>query len=189
MLSFYSVGHSQLLFIFPCQGLRGVWPLCILKILCPFLPLCNVHILQGWMCWEDSTIPTKHGTVFSWTWNSRSWAAIAGDTSRVTFTGIIHCKDKIQKVRNKYSHKRNIGVSVPISTFMRLRAIYIFPTSVSLFCWRKYVDRSWDYINRPQTHKCWNWGWGRAIPRKGIYKGDFRCSVHVVLNTQYLSLK
>ncbi len=59
-----------------------------------------------------------------------------------------HCKDKIPKFRNNYSHKRNIGVSVPSSTFMRLWAIYIFPRSVSLFCWRKYVDRSWVYINR-----------------------------------------
>jgi hypothetical protein len=84
---------------------------------------------------------------------------------------------QIPKFRNKYSRKRNIGVLVPISTFMRLLTIYIFPRLVSLFCWRKYVDRSCDYINRSQTHECWNWGWGRAIPRKGIHKGDFRCSV------------
>ncbi len=51
------------------------------------------------------------------------------------------------------------------------------PRSVCLFCWRKYVDRSWDYTNRSQTHECWNWGWGRAIPRKGIHIWDFRCSV------------
>jgi hypothetical protein len=86
-----------------------------------------------------------------------------------------HCKDKIPKFRNKYSQKRNIGVSFPISNFMPLWEIYIFPRSVCLFCWRKYVDRSCDYINRSQTNKCWNWGWGRA-PRKGIHKWDFRCS-------------
>jgi hypothetical protein len=34
-----------------------------------------------------------------------------------------------------------------------------------------------QYINRSQTHECGNWGWGRAIPRKGIHKKDFRCSV------------
>ncbi len=37
-------------------------------------------------------------------------------------------------------------------------------------------DRSWEYINCSQTHGCGNWGWGRAIPRKGIYKRNCRCS-------------
>ncbi len=96
---------------------------------------------------------------------------------------ILHCKDKIPKFRNKYSQKRNIGVSVLISTFICLWAIYIFPLSAYLFCWRKYVDRSWDYINPSQTHECWNWGCGRAIPRKGIYKWDFRCSVQLYQRT------
>jgi hypothetical protein len=98
-----------------------------------------------------------------------------------------HCKDKIPKFRNKYSQKRNIGVSVPISTFMRLWVIYIFPRSACLFCWRKYVDLSWDYINRSQTHECGNWGWGRAIPRKGIHKWDFRCSAVVPVGAAQLA--
>ncbi len=48
------------------------------------------------------------------------------------------------------------------------------------------VDRSWDYTNRSQTHECWNWGWGRAIHRKGIHKWDFRCSVGTERNSSII---
>jgi hypothetical protein len=38
----------------------------------------------------------------------------------------------------------------------------------------KYVDQSWEYINR--TCDCGNWDRGRAISRKGIHKWGFPCS-------------
>ncbi len=40
----------------------------------------------------------------------------------------------------------------------------------------KYVDQSWENINRSQRRECGNWDWVPAIPRKGIHKWDFRCS-------------
>ncbi len=52
----------------------------------------------------------------------------------------LHCKDAMPKIRRKYCQKRNWAAPVPISTFMYLWSIYIFPQSVcqfSVFCYRK----------------------------------------------------
>ncbi len=71
---------------------------------------------------------------------------------------------------------------------MCLWEIYIFPRSVSLFFWRKYVDRSWDYINR--SHINVEIGAEAALfPEKEyVHKGDFRCSATTSTNFQFTSL-
>jgi hypothetical protein len=70
--------------------------------------------------------------------------------------------------------KQNYNVLSPSSsTHISVRNLHI-----SRFCQPILLqDRSWEYINRSQAHECGNWDWGRAIPRKGIHKWDFRGSV------------
>jgi len=74
-----------------------------------------------------------------------------------TFTACFRFNNVQQLFLQRKSHLciPFLGVMRPQShTFVCLWAIYIFPRSVSLFCRRKYVDQSWDYINRWQTHEC-----------------------------------
>jgi hypothetical protein len=47
--------------------------------------------------------------------------------------------------------KQNYNVLCPNSYTQHLWKIYIFPGSVCLLAAAKYVDRSWEYINRSQT--------------------------------------
>jgi len=68
---------------------------------------------------------------------------------------MMHWKDTIQKIRNKYSQKRNCRASVPMSTFICLWAIYIFPRLVCLFCGRK-ICRSILGIYKSLTDT-WMW--------------------------------
>ncbi len=49
------------------------------------------------------------------------------------------------------------------------------------FAAAKYVDRSWEYVNRSQTHECRNWDWDRTIPFLGIHKLDFRYSFEIII--------
>ncbi len=80
-----------------------------------------------------------------------------------------HCKYTIPRSRKKYYQKRNGAASVPISTFMCLWTIYIFPWSVCLFFCRKMCGPILGiYKSLPDT-------WMRKL---GLHKWDLRCSAH-----------
>ncbi len=84
------------------------------------------------------------------------------------------CIPRNKTERPHYFQSRIIMFCLPISTFMYLWAIYIFPG---------LADRSWEYINR-WIHECRNWERGRAVSFLGIhksvfwYKDDFFLSKH-----------
>ncbi len=61
---------------------------------------------------------------------------------------------------------------------------FIYSHDQSAFSvFRKYVDRSWENINRSQTHMNVEIGTDApAIPRKGIHKWDFRCSSTILFS-------
>ncbi len=81
------------------------------------------------------------------------------------------------KYRNKYSLKMNIGVSVPISTFICLWANYIFLRSACLFCCRKYVE--WT---DPSLTDTWMWKLGlrpRNSQKRNAEMGfSLQCGIH-----------
>ncbi len=93
---------------------------------------------------------------------------------------------------NCYFQKRIVMFCLPVPPLIYLWEIYRFPGSVGLPILLQgntaYVDHSWDYINRSQTHECENWDLGRTIPRKGIHKWDFPCSSIFAIPARFMSM-
>ncbi len=82
------------------------------------------------------------------------------------------------------SYSGNCAASAPISTFMCLWEIYIFPGSVHIFSPAEKADPSWEYLIRSQTHECGNWDWDPNVPFLGIFVSNFR---HFVFAVCYIS--
>jgi hypothetical protein len=82
---------------------------------------------------------------------------------------------------NKNSQKRNCAATFHIHVSVSVLYIH-HDQSAYVFCCRKYVDRSWEYIHRSQTHECGNWGFGGSTPRTGIRLATEFCSEKIPRN-------
>ncbi len=93
--------------------------------------------------------------------------------------GLVHCKDTIPKILNKYSQKRNCAASVPISTFMCLWAFCKWPWSICLFCCRK-ISGTILGIYKSLTDT-WIWKLGlklrNSFPKKTWMEFSLQCRV------------
>ncbi len=111
---------------------------------------------------------------------------VNGDSKRTNekgpfFVGLLYlsyrtAKTQYWKFETDITRK---GIAQPQSQFPHSSVCEQFIYSHDLSAYSaagKYVDRTWEYINRSQTHECRNWDWGRANSFLGIYKWDFRCS-------------
>ncbi len=97
---------------------------------------------------------------FWWGWGGgRRECSGSEDTSTFMLTHLIHTpqRQNAENVKQIFPEKDYRGLSPNFHIHVSVSQLYI-STMGLLFCGRKYVDPSWEYINRSQTHECGNWG-------------------------------
>jgi hypothetical protein len=66
-------------------------------------------------------------------------------------------RHKTENSKQIFPEKELRGLSPNFHIHVSVSDIYIPTVSLPLLLQKKYVDRSWEYINRSQTYKCGNW--------------------------------
>ncbi len=66
------------------------------------------------------------------------------------------------------------GLSLNFHIHVSVSDLYIPRIRPHIPCSSIQADRSWEYINRSQTHECGNWDCCRAIPFLRIFVSNFR---------------
>jgi len=82
-----------------------------------------------------------------------------------------------------YFQKRNCAATVPISTFMCLWVIYIFPRSVHIFFCSRIGRPTGGIYSCSQTHECANWNWGPQF-----LFGEYLCWIFGIMSWQRVSM-
>ncbi len=83
-----------------------------------------------------------------------------------------------ETARPHYAQNKIIKFCLPISTFMYLGAIYIFPGSICLFgCSQIGRPISGNIEIAHRYSECRNWERGLAVSFLGIHRSDFRYNV------------
>jgi hypothetical protein len=94
------------------------------------------------------------------------------------------CIPRNETVQHRYFQNRikMFCLSIPTMIYCICERFIYFQDLSVYFAAARHVDRSWEYINRSQTHKCRKWDWGRAIPFLGTHKLYCRYSANRHIN-------
>ncbi len=158
--------------LLPCFGLyRGHNSLQALEL----LPWCSQHIRDQLHKFFRFFTTIKFSDIYLRNSQGRNWPGIPllGMVETFHHSSTLTAKTKYSKFETNIPRK---GIAGSQSQFPHSCVIERFmyshnrsASSAGGNMW-SFVDQSWDYIDRSQTHECENWDWGRAIPRKGNHK-------------------